>query len=76
VSGEWRELHNQNNLYCPPNIIRENNSCRMKQAEHKNLVIKRRRKIHLGDLFVNVRILLKWVLKYKVPQYGFDLFGT
>jgi hypothetical protein len=35
VTGEWRELHNEElNLYCSPNIVRVIKSRRMRWAGH------------------------------------------
>ena len=75
-TGEWRKLHNEelNDLYSPPNIVRVIKSRRMRWAGHvarmeegrgvhKILVGKPEGKINCGDQDVDVRIILRWILR-------------
>ena len=74
VTGEWRELHNEelNNLYSSPNIVRVIKSRRMSWAGHvalmgegrgvyRVLVGKPEGRSHCGDPDIDGRIILGWI---------------
>ena len=76
VTGEWRKLHNEelNDLYCSPNIVQVIKSRRMRwvgrvarmeegRGVHKILVGKFEGKRNWGDQDVDVRIILRWILR-------------
>ena len=76
VTREWRKLHNEelNNLYSSPNNFRviklrrmrwAGNLARMgeKRVVYRILVGIPERKNHLGDPFVDGRIILRWIFK-------------
>jgi hypothetical protein len=76
VTGEWRKLHNEElyDLYCSPTIVRVIKSTRVRWAGHvarlgrgetctgfrwENL----RERDHWGDLGVEEKIILRWILR-------------
>jgi len=76
VTGEWRELHNEelNDLYCSPNIIKVIKSRRMRWAGHVARMEKRRGvyrvlvgkpegKKPLGRPRGGWRIILRWIFR-------------
>ena len=73
VTREWRKLHNEelNDLYSSPNIVRVTKTRKMRWAGHVARMWERRGvlvgkpegKNHLGDPGVDVRIILRWILK-------------
>jgi len=77
VTGEWRELHNEelNDLYSSPNIFRVIKSRKIRWAGHVARMRDRRgvfrvlvgkpggKDIHLGDSGIEGRILLKWIFR-------------
>jgi len=73
VTGQWRKIHNDelNDLYSPPNIVRVIKTRKMRWAGHVACMWERRGvlvgkpegKNHLGDPGVDVRIILRWILK-------------
>jgi hypothetical protein len=76
VTGEWRRLHNEelHDVYSSPNVIRVIRSIRMKWAGHVACVGERRgafrvlvgnlrKRIHLEDLGIDGKIIIKWILK-------------
>jgi len=88
VTGEWRNLHNEqrNNLYSSPNSLRVIKSRRVRWAEHvvrmgerrgvyRVLVGKPEGKDHLGDTDVDVRIILIWIVRKWGLGYGLDRAG-
>jgi len=75
VAGDWRRLHNEelHNFYPSPNIIRAIKGIRMRLVGHvarigemRNsysiLVRKSEAKRHSGELAVDWRIILEWIL--------------
>jgi hypothetical protein len=83
VTGEWRELHNEelNDLYSLPNIVRVVKSRRMKWAGHvarmgdergvhRVLVGKPEGKRPWGDPDVDGRIILRWLFRKLVGVVG------
>ena len=75
VTGDWRELHNEQlNLYSSPNIFRVIKLRRMRWAGHVARMGERRGvyrvfvgkpegKNHLGDPGVDGRIILRWIFR-------------
>jgi hypothetical protein len=76
VTGEWRNLHNEelNNLYCSPNILRMMKLRKIGLAGHLARIGERRgvyrvlvgkpdRKYHLGDPGLDGRIILRWICR-------------
>jgi hypothetical protein len=76
VTGGWRKLQNEelHNFYSSPNIIRMFKSRRMKLVEHKAhmgevrnytkfLLEHLKGRVHLEDLGIDGRTLLKWILR-------------
>ena len=76
VTGEWRELHNEelSDLYSLPNIVWVVKSRRMRWAGHvvrmgegrgvhRVLVGKPEGKNHWGDPDADVRIILRWIFR-------------
>jgi hypothetical protein len=72
--GGWRKLHNEEhyNLYSSPNIVRVIKSRRMTWVGHvtqignmgiQNFSHKLKRGNCLGNLGMDERIILKWILK-------------
>ena len=76
VTGEWRELHNEelNDLYLSPNIVQMIISRRMRWVGHEARMGERRgiywvlvgnpwERDHLGDPRINQRIMLRWIFR-------------
>jgi hypothetical protein len=84
LTGEWRKLRNEelNFLYCSPNIVRLIKWRRMRWVGHVARMGRgevytcfwwrnQRERDHLGDLGVDARIILIWVIS-KRDVWGMD----